>query len=62
MGTFQIEGGHKLKGEITPQGAKNEVLQILCAVLLTPQEVIIENIQKLGVFSLGLNTEVSFIS
>ena len=44
MGTFQIEGGHKLKGEITPQGAKNEVLQILCAVLLTPQEVIIENI------------------
>ena len=44
MGTFQIEGGHKLKGEITPQGAKNEVLQILCAVLLTPQEVLIENI------------------
>ena len=44
MGTFQIEGGHKLKGEIRPQGAKNEVLQILCAVLLTPQEVIIENI------------------
>ena len=44
MGTFKIEGGHKLKGEITPQGAKNEVLQILCAVLLTPQEVLIENI------------------
>ena len=44
MGTFQIEGGHKLQGEITPQGAKNEVLQILCAVLLTPQEVLIENI------------------
>ncbi|MGI9593034.1 MAG: UDP-N-acetylglucosamine 1-carboxyvinyltransferase, partial [Patiriisocius sp.] len=44
MGTFQIQGGHKLKGEITPQGAKNEVLQILCAVLLTPHEVLIENI------------------
>jgi UDP-N-acetylglucosamine 1-carboxyvinyltransferase len=44
MGTFQIEGGHSLKGEIRPQGAKNEALQILCAVLLTPEEVIIENI------------------
>lgn len=44
MGTFQIEGGHKLKGEITPQGAKNEALQILCAVLLTPKKVVIENI------------------
>ena len=44
MSTFQIEGGHKLKGEITPQGAKNEALQILCAVLLTPEKVIIENI------------------
>ncbi len=44
MGTFQIEGGHKLKGEITPQGAKNEALQILCAVLLTPEKVIIDNI------------------
>ncbi len=44
MGTFQIEGGHRLKGEITPQGAKNEALQILCAVLLTSEKVIIENI------------------
>src|SRR5690554_3199902 len=44
MGTFQIEGGHSLKGEITPQGAKNEALQILCAVLLTPEKVVIENI------------------
>ena len=35
MGSFVIEGGHKLHGEITPQGAKNEVLQILCATLLT---------------------------
>ena len=44
MGTFIIEGGHTLKGEITPQGAKNEALQILCAVLLTPEAVTIENI------------------
>ncbi|HZW78061.1 MAG TPA: UDP-N-acetylglucosamine 1-carboxyvinyltransferase [Flavobacteriaceae bacterium] len=44
MGTFQIEGGHRLNGEITAQGAKNEALQILCAVLLTPEKVVIENI------------------
>ena len=44
MGTFQIEGGHRLKGEIQPQGAKNEALQILCAVLLTPEKVTISNI------------------
>jgi len=44
MGTFKIEGGHQLSGEITPQGAKNEALQILCAVLLTPDEVSITNI------------------
>ncbi len=44
MGTFQIEGGHKLHGEITPQGAKNEALQILCAVLLTADKVSIHNI------------------
>ncbi|GAA4278997.1 UDP-N-acetylglucosamine 1-carboxyvinyltransferase [Aquimarina mytili] len=44
MGTFQIEGGHQLKGEIIPQGAKNEALQILCAVLLTPEKVTISNI------------------
>lgn len=44
MGTFRIEGGHRLKGEITAQGAKNEALQILCAVLLTSEKVIIENI------------------
>lgn len=44
MGTFKIEGGHALKGEITPQGAKNECLQILCAVLLTDQKVTIHNI------------------
>ncbi|MEE9364485.1 MAG: UDP-N-acetylglucosamine 1-carboxyvinyltransferase [Cellulophaga sp.] len=44
MGTFKIEGGHKLHGEITPQGAKNEALQILCAVLLSAEEVTISNI------------------
>ncbi len=44
MGTFKIEGGIRLKGEITPQGAKNEALQILCAVLLTPEKVTITNI------------------
>lgn len=44
MGTFKIEGGHQLKGEIQPQGAKNEALQILCAVLLTPEKVTINNI------------------
>lgn len=44
MGTFKIEGGHALKGEIQPQGAKNEALQILCAVLLTPEKVTINNI------------------
>ncbi|MAB48979.1 MAG: UDP-N-acetylglucosamine 1-carboxyvinyltransferase [Flavobacteriaceae bacterium] len=44
MGTFKIEGGHQLKGSIKPQGAKNEALQILCAVLLTPETVTINNI------------------
>ncbi|NNE77228.1 MAG: UDP-N-acetylglucosamine 1-carboxyvinyltransferase [Pricia sp.] len=44
MGTFKIEGGHQLSGEITPQGAKNEALQILCAVLLTAEQVTIHNI------------------
>ena len=44
MGSFIIEGGKQLKGEITPQGAKNEALQVLCAVLLTPEKVTINNI------------------
>jgi UDP-N-acetylglucosamine 1-carboxyvinyltransferase len=44
MGTFQIEGGKTLKGEITPQGAKNEALQVLCTVLLTAEKVTINNI------------------
>ncbi|MGN0011223.1 MAG: UDP-N-acetylglucosamine 1-carboxyvinyltransferase, partial [Marinilabiliaceae bacterium] len=43
-GTFRIEGGHPLNGTITPQGAKNEALQVLCATLLTQEEVVIDNI------------------
>lgn len=44
MGTFKIEGGTPLQGEVIPQGAKNEALQVLCAVLLTAEPVIISNI------------------
>ena len=47
MATFQIEGGHRLKGEIVPQGAKNEALQVLCAVLLTDEKVRIDNIPNI---------------
>ena len=47
MSTFVIEGGHKLSGSITPQGAKNEALQILCAVLLTPEKVTISNVPNI---------------
>jgi len=44
MAIFEVQGGHKLKGDIIPQGAKNEALQILCAVLLTKEKVVISNI------------------
>lgn len=44
MASFVIEGGHKLCGDIYPQGAKNEVLQIICATLLTSEEVIVNNV------------------
>ncbi|PTM08056.1 MAG: UDP-N-acetylglucosamine 1-carboxyvinyltransferase [Bacteroidetes bacterium] len=44
MKTFKIEGGHQLKGSIQPQGAKNEALQILCAVLLSAEKITIHNI------------------
>ena len=47
MGTFSIEGGFKLNGEIHPQGAKNEALQVICATLLTDQEVVIDNIPEI---------------
>ncbi len=41
---FRVEGGHRLKGEVIPQGAKNEALQVLSAVLLTSEEVIVHNV------------------
>ena len=44
MGSFKIEGGNKLSGSIVPQGAKNEALQILCALLLTEEKVVIDNL------------------
>jgi len=44
MSVFEINGGKRLKGEIIPQGAKNEALQVLCAVLLTPEKVVISNV------------------
>lgn len=47
MPSFIIEGGHKLQGEITPQGAKNEALEVLCAVLLTHETVTISNIPEI---------------
>ena len=44
MASFEVTGGTHLKGDIIPQGAKNEALQILCAVLLTPEKVVIGNV------------------
>ena len=44
MAQFRVEGGHRLKGDLIPQGAKNEALQILSAVLLTPEKIIIDNV------------------
>ena len=48
MAAFQIEGGHRLSGSITPQGAKNEALQVLCACLLTQDEVTIHNLPQIA--------------
>ena len=47
MGRFIIEGGHKLSGEITPQGAKNEALEVISAVLLTADPVVISNVPEI---------------
>ena len=47
MSSFVIEGGHKLSGVIRPQGAKNEALQVISAVLLTDEEVTISNIPEI---------------
>ncbi|MDO6388557.1 UDP-N-acetylglucosamine 1-carboxyvinyltransferase [Pontibacter sp. BT731] len=65
MASFEVKGGAKLRGEIIPQGAKNEALQILCAVLLTPEKVVISNIPDIRdvnklidlLRSLGVKTE-----
>ena len=68
MGSFQIEGGHKLDGVIIPQGAKNEALQILCAVLLTKEKITISNIpnivdvNKLLNILKGLGVKVNYLS
>ncbi len=65
---FSIEGGHRLSGEIIPQGAKNEALQVICCTLLTDEEVVIKNIPEiLDVLKLidllkGLNVKVDRIS
>ena len=47
MATFEVKGGVPLHGEIIPQGAKNEALQILCATLLTPEKVTVHNIPRI---------------
>ena len=47
MATFKVQGGLKLQGDLHPQGAKNEALQVLCAILLTPEEVIMENVPNI---------------
>ena len=56
MASFVIEGGHRLSGEIHPQGAKNEVLQIICATLLTAEEVTVNNIPDI----LDVNNLIQF--
>lgn len=58
MPSFIIEGGHRLKGSITPQGAKNEALQVLCATLLTTEEVSIENLPEIA----DVNNQIRLLS
>lgn len=58
MSTFIVEGGHRLNGEITPQGAKNEALQILCATLLTRERVEVDNVPDI----LDINNLISMLS
>ena len=48
MSSFRVVGGKKLKGELTPQGAKNEALQIICAVLLTEEKIVINNVPEIN--------------
>jgi len=65
---FRVTGGQSLHGTIIPQGAKNEALQILCAVLLTEEEMLIENlpdildVQRLITLIKGLGVQVERIS
>ena len=47
MAIFKVEGGHRLQGSLTPQGAKNEALQILCATLLTSERVVVHNVPQI---------------
>ncbi|MEI8271976.1 MAG: UDP-N-acetylglucosamine 1-carboxyvinyltransferase [Paludibacter sp.] len=58
MASFKIEGGHRLSGSITPQGAKNEALQVICAVLLTPETITISNIPDI----LDVNNLIGLLS
>ena len=58
MASFIIEGGHKLHGEITPQGAKNEALEVISAILLTAEPVIIRNVPNI----LDVNNLISLLS
>jgi UDP-N-acetylglucosamine 1-carboxyvinyltransferase len=58
MASFQIEGGFKLSGSITPQGAKNEALQVLCAVLLTSEKITISNVPNI----LDVNNLISLLA
>jgi len=65
MATFKIKGGNRLQGELHPQGAKNEALQVICAVLLTPEKITISNIPEISdviklieiITHLGVKTE-----
>ncbi len=57
MASFKIEGGRQLSGSIIPQGAKNEALQVICAVLLTPEIVTISNIPDI----LDVNNLISLL-
>ncbi len=58
MSSFRIKGKKKLSGEITPQGAKNEALQVICAVLLTEEEIVIDNIPDI----LDVNNLIKLLS
>lgn len=58
MSTFIVEGGHRLKGDITPQGAKNEALQIICATLLTSERVVVDNVPDI----LDINNLISLLA